>query len=272
MPLIPSPTGLSLAPDLLEQRRQAALKVAQDCIHTLTHDCGATEVILFGSLRGDTPWHGRSDVDLAVRGLSSEAIWAAYRQLEPLIPDWLTVDLVSIDEVPPELLRRILQSRAMPDNPYSALQALIMDEQIALERTVQTLEQLLAQAETIPEIALIPALTSYTADFYTGCERIGERVAVALDGGLPTGSNWHEQLLLQMATASDRRPALWSRSLGSSLNEYRRFRHLVRHRYHTQLKPDLVLALASKIRPVLTELEAEIGHFNQWLDDQAMHP
>ena len=32
------------------------------------------------------------------------------------------------------------------------------------------------------------ALASYVDDFYKGCERLCERVAVALDGGLPQGS------------------------------------------------------------------------------------
>ena len=173
--------------DSLEQRRQQALQTAQQCISILKRDFGATEVILFGSLRGDAPWHWQSDLDLAVAGLSESALWDAYGKLEAIIPGWLTFDLVAVESVTSRLRARILQEKPMPDNQYLALKAHIDDQLAALERNVETLTHLLAQRETIPEIALTPALASYITDFYTGCERISERVAVALDGGLPKG-------------------------------------------------------------------------------------
>ena len=46
-----SSTLLITDSQILEQRRQQALKVAQQCINLLKQDFGATEVILFGSLR-----------------------------------------------------------------------------------------------------------------------------------------------------------------------------------------------------------------------------
>jgi hypothetical protein len=55
---------------------------------------------------------------------------------------------------------------------YLALKSRLEDEMTALDRNVQKLREILTQAETIPEIALTPALASYIADFYTGCERL----------------------------------------------------------------------------------------------------
>ena len=129
---------------------------------------------------------------------------------------------------------------------------------------------LLEQAETIPEIALTPALASYIADFYSGCERISERVAVTLDGGLPSGENWHQELLKQVAeSGGDNRPPLWSGSLLLELDEYRKFRHLARHIYNIELKPERVLALARNVQPVLAKVKQAIALFNEWLDNQA---
>lgn len=132
----------------------------------------------------------------------------------------------------------------MPDNKYLALKTRIEDELNSIEDTIQTITDLLKQKDTIPEVALIPALASYIADFYSGCERISERVAVYLDGGLPQTKNWHLELLKQVAEpGGDNRPPLWSGALLLELDEYRKFRHLTRHIYKIDLKPPEVIAL-----------------------------
>jgi predicted nucleotidyltransferase len=255
--------------DLLEQRRQQALKTAEECINILKQEFGAKEVILFGSLRGDAPWHWRSDLDLAVKGMSEQDIWDAYGKLEKVVPGWLKFDLVSVDDVPSTVRARILQEKIMPKDKYLALKCRLEDEIIALDRNGEVLMTVLAQAEAVPEIIVIPALAGYIADFYTGCEHLSERVAVALDGGLPKGENWHEMLLRQVAEAGgDNRPPLWSGSLLLELDEYRKFRHLVRHTYQIELKPDPVLKLARNVQPTLVKIRQAIGVFNQWLETQ----
>lgn len=255
---------------LLEHRRQEAIAVAEQCAQILRQDFGATKIILFGSLRGDAPWHWQSDLDLAVSGISNEALWQAYQKLALVMPDWLKFDLVDLEQVAPQVRSRILQQQPMPTDPYLALKTHIEDEMAALEQVTNVLATLLAQADTIPEIALVPALASYITDFYTGCERIGERVAIALDGGIPEGSNWHEQLLRQLADSGEEgRPPLWQGSLLLDLNEYRKFRHFDRHRYKAELKLDRVLELANQVLPTYQKIRQAIVDFNQWLIRQS---
>ena len=255
---------------ILEQRRQQALKIAQQCINILKQDFGATEVILFGSLRGDAPWHWRSDLDLAVRGMSEQAIWDAYGKLEKIMPSWLRFDLIPVEKVPSHIRARIIQEKPMSDNKYLALKARLEDEMTSLTLTVETLISILPQAETIADNIITPALAGYIVDFYTGCEHFSERVAVSLDGGLPKGDNWHEQLLLQVAdSGGDNRPPLWQGSLLLELDKYRKFRHLVRHKYKVELQPDRVLELAQNVQPVYQKNQAAITKFNQWLEEQA---
>ena len=263
-------TDSSLADrQLLEQRRQQALKIAQECAHILKQEFGATEVIVFGSLRGDAPWHWRSDLDLAVRGLSEPAIWEAYSKIEKVVPSWLRFDLVSVDDVSPQFRTRILQEQAMPQNKYLALKARLEVEMIAIERNIEALKTALAQVEAVPEIFVTPTLASYIADFYTGCEHLSERVAVTLDGGLPKGDNWHELLLRQVAeVGGEDRPPLWAGALLLELDEYRKFRHLVRHTYNVQLKPERVLVLAQNVQPVFTKIQGAIALFSEWLVGQ----
>jgi hypothetical protein len=132
------------------------------------------------------------------------------------------------------------------------------------------LQEALEQANTVPEIFVAPTLASFIADFYTGCEKISERVAVYLDGGLPTSKDWHQELLKQLAEPGGyNRPSLWSGALLLELDEYRKFRHLERHIYKIELKPDRVLILAQNVEPVFQKVKYSVDIFCSWLDKQA---
>lgn len=125
---------------------------------------------------------------------------------------------------------------------------------------------LTAQADTIPEIALIPAAAAYVEDFDSGCERLAERIAVTLDDSLPRGENWHEQLLQQMAKPGGYgRPQLWEQTLLVDLEVYRRFRHRVRHRYNVDLDRPRVLELAHQVPTVFAKVQQAVEKFSEWL-------
>jgi predicted nucleotidyltransferase len=255
--------------ELLEHRRQEAIAVAEQCAQILRQEFGAKETILFGSLRGDAPWHWQSDLDLAVSGISDEAFWQAHEKLAKVVPDWLKFDLVDLTQVASPVRCRILQQIPMPTHPLLILKLHIDDEMAALARLMDVLDSLLAQSDTIPDIALVPALASYITDFYTSCERMSERVAVALDGGIPEGANWHELLLRQMADGQENRPALWQGSLLLELNEYRKFRHIDRHRYQIELKRDRVVELAGQVRSSYGKILGAIEGFSEWLSQRS---
>jgi len=255
----------------LEARKKNALRIAKKCITFLKEEYGAKDVILFGSLRGDSPWHWDSDVDLAVKGLSPQAISDAYGIIENFTPNWLKVDLISLDQVPQKIRDRILQKYPMSENKYLALKTRIEDELAAIEANLERLQSVLSQADTIPEVALTPALASYINDFYRGCERISESVAVTLDDSLPQGKNWHQLLLRQVADiGGENRPPLWNGSLLLDLDEYRKFRHLVLHTYSVELKAQRVQELASNLSSVFHKIQQAISSFNHWLEEQAM--
>jgi predicted nucleotidyltransferase len=198
----------------LEQRRQEALITAKQCMEFLKDKFGATEVILCGSLAGESPWHWHSDIDIAVRGMSKNAVWDANLAIEDIVPHWLKVDVIPLEFAPKYLVERILKKMPMPENKYLALKTRIEDELKSLENTIATIKEALQQMEGVSEIFVAPALASYVADFYSGCERISERVAVYLDGGLPKSKDWHFELLKQVAEprGNDRLP-LWSDAL-----------------------------------------------------------
>ncbi|MGL5080951.1 MAG: nucleotidyltransferase family protein [Microcoleaceae cyanobacterium] len=252
----------------LEQRRQMALEIATRCQQTLKDQFGATEVILFGSLRGDSVWHGQSDIDIAVAGLSWENWLEAQEILQKLAPEGLKIDLVQLETVSPRVRTRILQEKPMPQNLYLALKEHLEDELVALEKNATDIRAALDRAGTNLDEYNIRAVASYVIDFYKRCERISRRVAVTLDEQLPQGDNWHEALLQQVAEPTENRPVLWSPALQSDLDQYRKFRHIVHHKYGDQLRSPQVVALAENACSVFEDVQRAITQFSQWLVQQ----
>ncbi len=129
----------------------------------------------------------------------------------------------------------------------------------------------LERAGSEPDEFASRALASYVDDFYKGCERLCERVAVTLDGGLPQGEGWHRVLLARMGEiGGEGRPPVFGGSLLLELDEYRRFRHRVRHIYGYELESERVLALARGAGAVLVLVREAVRALSEWLTRQAV--
>lgn len=255
-------------PETLEQRRQIALRLAAESDRLLRERFGASAVTVFGSLAGQSPWHWDSDIDLAVEGLTFEEWLDAVEAVRAIAPDWLAIDLVRLETLHPSVRRHLSQQNRMTENKFLTLKDHLDDEVLALEETSTAIARALEQVPNVPEDFAMRTLASYINDFYRRCERMSERVAVTLDGGLPKGKNWHQALLRQMAEPGEKRPPLWSGALLFDLDEYRRFRHLVHHKYGDELRPDYVLGLAELAPQVAPKVKEAIARFSQWLMQQ----
>ena len=253
--------------DRLAHRHQEALSIADHCAEVLQKRFGAKQVIPFGSLVGDSPWHEASDLDLAIEGLSSEVCWEAEAALEAIIPPWLSVHLVLLESAPAEIRERILEGKPIAENPHAALKSRLTAEMAALEPITSGFAEALDRAGEEPDQFATRALASYVDDFYSGIERICERVAVTLDGDLPTGEQRHRTLLYQMGRSRDDRPPLFSQNLLSDTDEYRRFRHRLRHIYGYELEPARVITLARKAISLSEEIREAVVAFYDWLED-----
>jgi len=105
-------------------------------------------------------------------------------------------------------------------------------------------------------------------DFYSGLERIFERVAENIDEIKPESLNWHQQILKQMAMEIPKvRPAVISQDLKEELDKYRAFRHIVRNIYAHNFKIDKIKDLMGNIDKVLSELEKELRIFYEFLEN-----
>lgn len=86
-------------------------------------------------------------------------------------------------------------------------------------------------------------------DFYAGIERVFQQIGATVDGNIPAGSNWHRELLQQMQTdLPELRPPVLSEEMGRMLDEFLRFRHVLRNIYAFQFDPERIARLVSHMR------------------------
>ncbi len=255
--------------EVTDKRKEQALQAAEACIRLLKERFGARRVILFGSVAGQGPWHGRSDIDLAVEGLAPEDFFPAYSACCDLLPRGLELDLVPLEDAYPEMRARILGEVEMPDDPVLAVRALVEDELVALERVAQEMEDLLAQCAQPPIPIELRAMGSILHDFYNGVERIFERIAIGLGEGLPRGEYWHVDLLNQMAEErAGVRPAVIDEPLHARLREYLRFRHFFRHAYGYTLLWNKMRWKAENMSDTLKMLRDQLDGFFETIIEQ----
>lgn len=96
-------------------------------------------------------------------------------------------------------------------------------------RLVRSLDRVEAEGA---DAELTSAVALHLHHLYTGIEDLFSRVATDVDGDLPSGPEWHRQLLEQMdLDVPGVRPRLLDHATLSDLDLLRRFRHRVRHAY-----------------------------------------
>lgn len=97
---------------------------------------------------------------------------------------------------------------------------------------------------------------------YTGIEKILKTVIKYFDGELPTGEDWHIQLLLRARYPNEAvRPAVISEAAYRALDSLRGFRHIFRSAYHTNLVPELTIARANEMLRAFSMLKEELQRF-----------
>ena len=120
----------------------------------------------------------------------------------------------------------------------------------------------------IPSRDLI-SCAAYLHHFYTGTESMFERISRVIDGGASTsGGDYHRELLKSMAYEIPMiRPAIISLELAEELDEYRRFRHMFRHAYGSELRwrkmQPLVMGVPSTMEGIEDAYQKTIGFIEE---------
>lgn len=114
--------------------------------------------------------------------------------------------------------------------PYEELAERIRGEAADLDRLVQRALRAWNRCRKVSseQEIYMDSVALNLHGFYSGLERIFELTARRVDESMPSGDLWHRDLLKQMShEKKDVRPAVISGGSFASLDELRRFRHLV---------------------------------------------
>lgn len=160
---------------------------------------------------------------------------------------------------------------------YQELIERIHDELVDLDRAVQRAQISWGKAKLFSgEDAFIDSAALNLQGFYTGLERIFEQIARGLDQRLPIGEDWHRKLLTQISQEmSDLRPAVISLNLVEGLDEFRKFRHVIRNIYSTNIDPNRMQKLFDLLPVLWPQLKRELlafADFLQILDESENTP
>ena len=104
-------------------------------------------------------------------------------------------------------------------------------------------------------------------DVYSGFERIFKQIAATMDGNLPSTPEWHRDLLDQMGLdlPQVRPPVLTSFQI-QFLDEYLRFRHVVRNVYTFSFDAERVGRLVKEMNANFETIAQELRAFANLLE------
>lgn len=146
------------------------------------------------------------------------------------------------------------------------LSARILAELKELSALVERIEQGWERSKLKNDDYYLDGVALNLHGFYSGLERIFEKIASTIDGTVPSAANWHQELLNQISIEIPGvRPVVISSELKDLLEDYRGFRHVVRNVYTYQLNPEKMEHLVIKIRQVFEKSNAELSAFARFL-------
>ena len=132
-------------------------------------------------------------------------------------------------------------------------------------RSLGLLEEQSADAPQGEDTFSLRGRGSILHDFYNGVERVFVRIAEELNGGVPQGEHWHQQLVKDMSLKiPEVRPAVIDEKLARSLGDFRRFRHVFRNVYGFVLEDERIRPLEERLPAVLGEFRRQVEEFLAW--------
>ncbi|MBI3359778.1 MAG: antitoxin [Chloroflexi bacterium] len=163
---------------------------------------------------------------------------------------------------------------------YQRLAERLRIELADLEREVQRAQTSwdTASRAGAAQDAYIDSVALNLHGFYSGAERLFELIAAQVDEEIPGGEAWHRELLDRMTQAvPEVRPGVIRPETAVALDEFRKFRHLVRNVYTFNLNPakmkNLLSALPDSWRSLKEDLTAfasflvQISHSDETADE-----
>ena len=152
---------------------------------------------------------------------------------------------------------------------FESLAERIRDEVSDLEQVIERAEQAwqLVQRGSQEQYAYVDSVALNLHGFYSGLEKLFEQIARHVDRSLPGNETWHRDLLQQMSQDfPGARPAVISQNSAAIVDEFQRFRHLVRNMYTINLVPEKMEGLMDTLPEFWPTLRTELLAFADYLD------
>jgi hypothetical protein len=138
-----------------------------------------------------------------------------------------------------------------------------------LEQALRHMNEIQAQQDVLRtthpplynEAVHAEALATNLQAIYTKVEGLLGDLLKEIDGDLPRTESWHKDLLLLAASPNAPRPAILSQATYDDLTELLGFRHVVRSRYASELRPADVFKNLTTARRALASFNADIASF-----------
>ncbi|TSA11176.1 MAG: hypothetical protein D4R73_04295 [Deltaproteobacteria bacterium] len=149
------------------------------------------------------------------------------------------------------------------------LLAEINDELLLLDKLIRDIENVgnIIPADEEQKAVYEESLALKLHNFYTGIERIFEKIAEDINGGVPVSYDWHKRLLKTMSLEiTNVRPPVISKETAKLLHEFLAFRHVVRNIYGFELDSERLSRLIEKSKEVFGRVKQEIQDFLQFLN------
>lgn len=152
---------------------------------------------------------------------------------------------------------------------YTELSIRIMGELADIDRSVEKALKswkLAKSAEDHRDIYL-DSVALNLHSFYSGIERIFELIVRHVDGvEIEKGEIWHRELLSKVSKeANEVRPAVIGKQSFDILDEFRRFRHLVRNVYAANLDLKKMSGLLDELPDLWLKVRDELKAFGNFL-------
>jgi hypothetical protein len=104
-------------------------------------------------------------------------------------------------------------------------------------------------------------------DAYSEFERLFRQIAAIVDGTMPSNVEWQKGLLEQMGLDLPKtRPPVLSTDSIQRLNEYLRFRHIVRNVYTFSFDPERIGRLVKELEMLFAQVRDELLTFAAFLE------
>ena len=152
---------------------------------------------------------------------------------------------------------------------YRVAAGRIRQELEELDLVVRRAERALAAAgkASADRDLLLDSVALNLHDFYAGTERMFEHIASSVDRSVPSGTDRHRELLQQMTLdVSGLRPAVISAETARAVDEYLRFRRVVRNVYAFELDAERLGRLGTALGPTFGVVRSDLEAFATFLE------